>query len=147
MTQTTALTKRVSADGIAVMPVATVFVVVLALAYMSTLAPAGMHTLFVMGDIDTVAALFVAGGLIFPLATAFACRMDHLIRPRAVDHFRQCSLLYAGIVLGALALVRASDSRGSVGYGVAGVVVVAALIGVSTNALTLAVRAIRARAI
>ena len=147
MVKTIPARKTVGANGMAVMPVATVLVVVLALVYMFTLSAAGMHTWLLMGDIDIAGALLLGGALLFPLATTFACRVDGISSPRAVDHFRQCSLLYALVIVGALMLVKGSESRGSVGYGIGVVVVVAGLIGVFMNALTLTFRAMRARAI
>jgi hypothetical protein len=130
-----------------VLPVTVVLVVVLALTYVSTISPAGLHTWVLMGDVDTAAALVVAGSLFFPAATNIACRLDRLGLPRISDHFKQCSLLYVVVIVGTVALVRGRDARGSVGYGVGGVVAVAASIGIIVNAITLLVRRWRARAI
>lgn len=133
-------------DVVAVLPVSVVVVATLALLYVINVSPAGLHTWILMGDIDVALALVVVGALVFPAATAFACRIDHVATARVSDHFRQCLLLYTDVVLGTVGFANGYDNRGSVGYGIAGVVIVAALIGIVTNALTLAVRRIRARA-
>jgi len=136
-----------SGEAVAVLPVAVVLVTAIALTYVGTISPAGLHTWLLMGDIDTAAALFAAGAFLFPAATTIACRLEHLSVPRVADHVKQSSFLYLLVLFGGLALVRSWDVRGSVGYGVGAVVVVAASMGVLANGLTLLVRRWRARAI
>lgn len=147
MTEPAGIRRTTRGDVVAVLPVAVVVVATLALLYVMNLSPAGLHTWILKGDIDIALALVVVGALVFPAATAFACRIDHVATARISDHFRQCLLLYTGVALGTVGVANGYDNRGSVGYAIAGAVIVAALIGIVANALKLAVRGIRARAI
>jgi cytochrome bd-type quinol oxidase subunit 2 len=132
-------------EGVAVLGVAMVSVLAGTVAYIASRAPY-LHTWRFVGDVDAGVGLLVIGGLIFPLATVLACRVERLRAPRRSDHFRQCSLLYAAFVLGGLALAADRDGSGSLGFAISAVAVAAGLVGVIANALTLAARASRARA-
>jgi hypothetical protein len=132
-------------EGVAVVGVAMVAVLAGTVAYIASRGPY-LHTWHFVGDVDAGAALFVIGGLVFPLATVLACRVERVLVPRVNDHFRQSSLLYAASVLGGLVLLAARDGSGSLGFAIGALAVAAGLVGALANALTLAARAHRARA-
>ena len=137
MSESTPSQTRANSDGVAVLPLALILVLTCTIAYLAT-HETNMHTWRRVGDIDAAACLLLIGGFVFPLASILACRMEGLSQPRRTDHFRQCSLLYAVVVLGALMLYTNSEGRGSLGYGIGAIGVVAALVGVVANAVTLA---------
>src|SRR4051812_37568510 len=113
----TATRSRASSDGVAVLPLALLLVLTCTVVYIAT-HEADLHTWRRVGDIDATACLLLIGGLVFPLATVVACRMEGLREARPTDHFRQCSLLYAFIVLGTLMLSIGGEGRGSLGYAI-----------------------------
>jgi hypothetical protein len=139
-------TRNKTNDGVAVLPLALILVLSSTVAYVAT-HEASMHTWRRVGDIDAAACLLLIGGLVFPLATVVACRMEGLREPRPTDHLRQCSLLYAVIVLGTLTLGAGREGRGSLGYAIGVIAVAAAFLGVVANAVTLGAQRKRARAI
>ena len=130
-------------EGVAVLGVAMVMVLAVTIAYIASREPY-LHTGRFVGDVDAGAGLLVIGGLVFPLATVVACRVERVRAPRASDHLRQCSLLYAAFVLGGITLAAGRDGSGSLGFAIGTVAVAAGLVGVIANALTLAARASRA---
>jgi len=136
VSESTATRSRASSDGVAVLPLALILVLTSTVAYLA-MHETSMHTWRRVGDIDAAACLLLIGGLVFPLATVVACRMEGLREPRPTDHFRQCSLLYAVIVLGTLTLGTGGEGRGSLGYAIGAIAVAAALIGVVANGVTL----------
>jgi hypothetical protein len=144
--ESTASQSRTGSDGVAVLPLALILVLACTVAFLA-MHETDMHTWRRVGDIDAAAFLLLLGGLVFPLATVVACRMEGLREPRPTDHFRQCSLLYAVVVLGTLALGAGREGRGSLGYAIGAVAVAAALLGVLANAVTLTAQGRRARAI
>jgi hypothetical protein len=146
VTEMMAARSKGKGDAIAVLPAALVLVLSGTLAYLG-IRQATMHTWRFIGDVDAAVALVVLGGLAFPAATVFACRIDGLANPRLTDHFRQSALLYAGVVVGALVLATRVENQGSLGYAIGTIGATAALIGIVANAVTLAVRSRRARAI
>jgi peptidoglycan/LPS O-acetylase OafA/YrhL len=146
VSESTASPSRANSDGVAVLPLALILVLTCTVAYLA-MHETDMHTWRRVGDIDAAACLLLIGGLVFPVATILACRMEGLRKPRRTDHFRQCSLLYAVVVLGTLTLATASEGRGSLGYAIGAIAVAAALLGVLANAVTLTAQVRRARAI
>jgi hypothetical protein len=135
---------RWNSGGAAALPLALILVLSGTVAYLS-MHETDMHTWRRVGDIDAVACVLVLGGLLFPLATIVACRMEELKAPHLADHFRQSSILYALVVLGALALVGGKENQGSLGYAIAATGVIGAMLGIVANVVTLAARGRRAR--
>ena len=146
MSELMATRTRKTSDGVAVLALALMLVLAGTLAYLATREP-NMHTWRLVGDIDAAAFLVVLGGLAFPVATILACRIEGLANPSPIDHLRQCSVLYAAVVVGTLALLAGAENRGSLGYAIGALAVAGALVGVVANAATLAARGRRARAI
>ena len=146
MSESTPSQTRANSDGVAVLPLALILVLTCTVAYLA-MHETDMHTWRRVGDIDAAACLLLIGGFVFPLATIVACRMEGLREPRRTDHFRQCSLLYAVVVLGTLTLSTGSEGRGSLGYAIGAIAVAGALLGAVANALTLTAQGRHARAI
>ncbi len=146
MSESTAARSRASSDGVAVLPLALILVLTCTVAYLA-MHETHMHAWRRVGDIDAAACLLLIGGLVFPLATVVACRMEGLREPRPTDHFRQCSLLYAVVVLGTVTLGTGGEGRGSLGYAIGAIAVAAGFLGVVANAVTLTAQGRRARAI
>jgi hypothetical protein len=115
------------------------------LAYLMAIEPTS-HTWWFVGDLDAAGALLTLGAAVFPAATVLACRLERCAVPRFFDHLRHCAVLYLLLVAYAVFLWPARHADGgSLGFAVVTLGAAGALIGIATNALTLAWLARRAR--
>jgi hypothetical protein len=61
------------------------------------------NTLYLNGDISTVASLLVIGSLVFGGCSWALVRLEGMTRPTLSDHLRRCAYIYAFVgILGAL---------------------------------------------
>ena len=65
----------------------------------------GLHRIWRMGDVDIVLMILVFGLLLFPPAAWLMVRVERLVAPGSIDHFRQSGLVMAGAALIGFGLV------------------------------------------